>query len=150
LASLEEHLAYLDAEYAAAKAAPLSARRAMLVALLVDAYADRLFAAQPEPDDVLVYRAGLAAASPALSLVFALAAQRSDVRLLTEAVEIPLAEYGNLPVEDFMVSLYNAHTVQRVRIALSDGGRLDVHVVLAEAIEALRTRTRCFGTFSPP
>ena len=59
-------------------------------------------------------------------------------RLVTEAVEVPLAEYGALPVEDFMVSLYNARTVQRVRIAHPDGGRREIHQVLAAAIEDLR------------
>lgn len=140
MASLAQHLAYLQGEYEAARAAPLSPRKALLVALLIDAYADRLFAAQAEPDDILEFRADLAAISPALALVFALAAQRPDTRLVTESVEIPLADYGSLPVEDFMVSLYNAHSVQRVRLALPDGGRRDVHEVLGEAIAALRTK----------
>ena len=36
-----------------------------------------------------------------------------------------------------MVSLYNNHTVQRVRIVTPDGTRHDVHAVLAEALVAL-------------
>ena len=44
-AELAKHLSYLEAEYAAALAAPLSRKRALLVALLVDAFADRLFVA---------------------------------------------------------------------------------------------------------
>ena len=110
----------------------------MLVVMLADAYADRLFAPDEAADDILEFRAGLAAASPALKLVFELAAMRpGEARLVTEAVEVPIAEYGSLPVEDFMVSLYNDHSVQRVRVALADGGRRDVHEVLAEASGAL-------------
>lgn len=106
------------------------------MALLIDAYADRLFAAEPDADDILVFRAGLAAGSPALQQVFDLCAGR--LHLVTEAVTVPLADYPKLGIEDFMVSLYNDHTVQRVLIASPDGGRLPVHPVLAEVIAALR------------
>jgi hypothetical protein len=120
-----------------AKKAMLSRKKAMLAAYLIDAYADRLFSARAEPaDDVLEFRAGLAATNPALATVFDLVAGRAE--LVTEAVEVPLADYGKLGVEDFMVSLYNGHTVQRLRIVGSDGGRQDVHDVLAAAVEALR------------
>jgi len=135
---LPAHLAYLRAAIAEAKAAPLSARKAMLAVLLVDAYADRLFAAQTEADDILEFRAGLAAASPALGLVFDLAAGRA--RLVTEAVTVPVEEYGRLSVQDFMVSLYNGHTVQRVLVVAPDGTRHDVHAVLEEAVGRLAHR----------
>lgn len=109
----------------------------MLAAHLVDAYADRLFAARAEPAaDVLEFRAELANTSAALAAIFDLVAGRAD--LVLEAVEIPLADYGKLGVEDFMVSLYNGHTVQRLRIVGSDAIRQDVHEVLAAAVEALR------------
>lgn len=115
----------------------LSRKKAMLAAHLVDAYADRLFAARAEPAaDVLAFRAGLAGAHPALATIFDLVAGRAG--LVTEAVEVPLADYGKLGVEDFMVSLYNGHTVQRLRIVSADGTRQDVHEVLAEALAALR------------
>ena len=115
----------------------LSRKKAMLAAHLIDAYADRLFAAHNEPAaDLLEFRASLANAHPALALVFDLVAGRAE--LVTEAVEVPIAEYGKLSVEDFMVSLYNQHTVQRVRIVAADG-RHDVHEVLAEAVAALGT-----------
>jgi hypothetical protein len=122
---------------AEARQAMLSRKKAMLAAHLIDAFADRVFAARAEPaGDILAFRAALAAGSPALQLIFDLVAGRAE--LITEAVEVPIAEYGKLSVEDYMVSLYNQHTVQRVRIAMSDGGREDVHAVLAEAVEALR------------
>lgn len=108
----------------------------MLCALLVDAYADRLFAADPEADDILVFRATLAAGSPALQNVLDLAAGR--LHLVTDAVPIPIGDYHTLAIEDFMVSLYNDHSVQRVLIALPDGARLPVHAVLAEAIAVLK------------
>lgn len=115
----------------------LSRRKALLAAYLVDAYADRLFAAAAEPAaDVLEFRAGLADTHPALATIFELVAGRAQ--LVTEAVEVPLADYGKLGVEDFMVSLYNGHTVQRLRVVGPDDSRLDVHEVLAKAVKALR------------
>lgn len=108
----------------------------MLCALLADAYADRLFAADPDADDILVFREKLAAGSPALQRVFDLAAGR--MQLVTEAVQVPIADYHKLPIEDFMVSLYNDHSVQRVRLVLPDGTRLPVHEALAEAIAFLK------------
>jgi hypothetical protein len=124
------------AAVAAARAAPLSAKKALLAALLVDAAADALFAQTHGGDgDILAFRAGLAARSEPLALVFGIAAQK--LMLVTEAVEVPVAEYPTLGVEDFMVSLYNGRTVQRVRVALPDGGRADVHDVLVAALAAL-------------
>jgi hypothetical protein len=103
--------------------------------MLADAYADRLFGEQDATDDILQFRAGLAARSEALGLCFALV--RGDIRVVTEAVEVPLSEYGQLRVEDFMVSLYNHHTVQRVRIVRADGTRLPAHDVVGEAVRFL-------------
>ena len=134
--SLEAHRAYLEAEWLAAQAAPLSARKAMLVAMLVDAYVDRLFAARPDAEDILVFRDDTAAGSPALGLIMALCAQRG-VWLVTEAVAVPIADYGALGVEDFMVSLYNDHSVQRLRLVTADGRRHDMLATLREAIAAL-------------
>ena len=65
--SLRPHRDYLEADWRAARAAPLSRRKAMLVAALVDAYVDRLFAADPDADDILVYRAKLGAAAPSFA-----------------------------------------------------------------------------------
>ncbi len=107
----------------------------MLCAMLADACADRLFAAAPAADDILEFRADLARRHPSLGHLFDLAAGRT--RLVVDTVAVPLDRYGDLGVADFMVSLYNGHTVQRVRVALADGGRLDVHAMLGEAIAAL-------------
>jgi len=104
----------------------------MLVCGLCDAYADRLFGEQDATDDILVFRAGLAARSMALAQVFGVV--RGEVKLVTEAVEVPLAEYGQLSVADFMVSLYNGHTVQRVRMVLPDSAHVLAHPVVDEAI----------------
>lgn len=109
----------------------------MLVAALADAYVDRLFDADPTVDDILVYRAEAAARSPALGQVMALCAGDTGFAVVTEAVVVPLAEYGSLDVEDFMVSLYNDHSVQRLRLTLPDGGRSDMLDVLEKAIAAL-------------
>lgn len=122
---------------AEARAAMLSRKKAMLAAHLVDAFADRLFAALAEPaSDILAFRATLATAHPPLALVFDLIAGRAT--LVVEPVEIPIADYDKLGVEDFMVSLYNQHTVQRIRLVTADGRREDVHAVLGVAVEALR------------
>ena len=141
MTELEQHFTYLEQARLAARAAPLSARKAMLAAMLIDAYPDRLFAAgNTGAEDILAWRAALAAGSDALALVFALCALRDNgPRLVTEPVEVPIEDYPTLGVEDFMVSLYNDRTVPRVRIATADGRRRDVHEVLAEAVAALRT-----------
>ena len=135
MAELAAHLAYLRAEHEAAQRAPLSARKALLVAMLIDAYTDRLFAAQAAEEDILAFRERLASEVPALGLVFDIAAGRA--RMVTEALEVPIADYDKLSVQDFMVSLYNAHSVQRVQIVAADGTRHDAHGVLSEAVEAL-------------
>lgn len=117
-ARVEEALAELDA-------APLSARRARLAAVLLDDFCDRAWEAwkaAPErvgdAEDVLAFRAGVAAASPHMATVMALAEGRVDgPRLEVRAVAVPLEDYPALGVHDFMVSLYNGHTVMRVVIA---------------------------------
>lgn len=135
MADLGRHWAYLQDAWQAALTAPLSTRKVLLVAALADAYADRLFAAAPDADDVLVFRAELAATVPALGLVFELCAGRAHIAIA--AAEVPLADYGALRVEDFMVSLYNDHSVQRVMLTALDGQSRLAHAVLAEAIGAL-------------
>lgn len=130
-------LAQATAAVAAARQAPLSVKKAWLAALLVDAAADALFAARHggRGEDLLAFRAGLAAQCAALGLVFGVAGR--TLELAIEAVEVPVRDYPKLGVEDFMVSLYNGHMVQRVRVVLADGGRADVHEVLAEAVRFL-------------
>lgn len=134
--SLQQHRDYLEGEWQGLLAAPLSARKARLVAALVDAYVDRLFASAPGVDDILEFRAGMAGGSAALGRIMALCGDKG-VQLVTEAVEIPLADYPALPIEDFMVSLYNGHSVQRLRLRTADGGHHDMMETLREAICAL-------------
>ena len=117
------------------QAAPLSARKAMLVAALVDAYVDRLFGATPDAEDILAFRAGVATQFTALGHIMALCAGRAH--LVTKAVVVPIADYGALAVEDFMVSLYNDHSVQRLRLIHPDGSGADMLETLVEAIAAL-------------
>ena len=107
----------------------------MLVAALADAYVDRLFAADGAAEDVLAFRARIAIQSPALGYIMALCACRAQ--LVTDAVAVPIADYGLLEVEDFMVSLYNDHSIQRLRLVLPDGTGLDMLEVLNQAVEAL-------------
>lgn len=133
---LDQHRAYLEAEWRSLQAFPLSRRKAMLVAALVDAFVDRRFAAEAA-GDILAYRAELAAKRPELGLVMALCAGREGMAVVTEAVAVPIADYGTLGVEDFMVSLYNDHSVQRLQLVLPDGERRDMLAVLGEAIAGL-------------
>ena len=75
--SLADHLALIEAEYAEALAHPLSSRQAMLVAVLLDKYPDRLFDARRNTaldrvlhaEDVLAFRTRLGALLPALGLL---------------------------------------------------------------------------------
>jgi hypothetical protein len=129
--------ALADARHAVAMAAgaPLSRKKAMLAALLLDAAIDALFAAGGE-EDVLAYRAAFRARASALEPILDLVAMESTT-LVTEPVEIAVADYPQLGVEDFMVSLYNNRTVPRVLIATSGGSRCDVHEALSRALAAL-------------
>ena len=144
--SLADHLALLEAEYAEALAHPLSSRQAMLVAVLLDKYPDRLFDARRNTaldrvlhaEDVLAFRTRLGALLPALGLVFALCALApGGPRLVTKAVAVPLPDYPALPLADFMVSLYNQNSVQRVLLVGAGDDRL-AHAVLGEALAGLR------------
>lgn len=135
MADLGRHRDYLIEAWGAAQAAPLSAKKLMLAALLADAYADRLFGAQDDTGDILAFRSALVARSVALAQLFALV--RGEAQLVTEAVKVPLEEYGQLRVEDFMVSLYNDNTVQRVRMVLPDGQRVLAHPVVGSAVAFL-------------
>ena len=132
-------LAALDRAYAAALDAPLSAKKAMLCVLIADGFADRLFAMQHDANDILAFREALAARSAALALVFAVATMREGgPRLAVEASAVPLEDYPHLPVEDFMVSVYNDRTVQRGLIVDPEGKRHDAHAMLGEAVAVLR------------
>ena len=134
--SLRAHRDYLEGEWQGLLTAPLSARKARLVAALVDAYVDRLFAATPGAEDILAFRAAMSAGSPALGAIMALSGQ-DGVQLATEAVAVPIADYGALGVEDFMVSLYNDHTVQRLVLVMADGSRHNMIDTIAAAIGAV-------------
>jgi len=91
---------------------------------------DFLFGAE----DLLAYRAQLAERSAALATIFALCGSRGEAVLRIDAIAVPIADYGALPVEDFMVSLYNGNSVQRVVIAMRDGATLLAHEVLTRAL----------------
>jgi hypothetical protein len=136
-AELAAHWDYLEGQWRAAQAAPLSRRRAYLVVYLIDAQVDRLFACSGK-NDVLAFRAELIAQDDALASVLDLAAQREGgPRLEVQTIKVPLANYGQLSVEDFMVSLYNDHSVQRLMLVGTDRAPELAHPVLAAAIERL-------------
>jgi hypothetical protein len=126
--TLADHFADIEAEYSALVAEPLSTRKTLLVASLIDNFADRAFEAlRHDPKkvfhapDVLAYRQALRNRIPELGLIFDLCATPPRARLELKAVKVPFAEYGSLRTEDFMVSIYNANTVQRVMLVGEDG-----------------------------
>lgn len=135
-----DHFACLDAAFAEAEAAPLSAKKAMLVAMLIDAAIDRIFdAGATASDDLLSFRREVAGRAPALAEIMALASLKAaGPRLMTAAVDVPISDYGGLSTPDFMVSLYNGHTVHRVLIERPDGTRAEIHPLLREAIAELK------------
>ena len=108
----------------------------MLAFMLVDAIVDDM--ARRPGSDPLRARADLARGDADLALVVEVAAHRADSpRLAVESVSVPLAQYGSLTSAEFMVSLYNQHTVPRLKVVGSDGGDRDAHAVLAGAVAAL-------------
>ena len=110
------------------EASPLSRKRAMLLVLLIDA------------------AVGLEArrnAHPDVATVMDLAAMREDgPRLVLEPVTVSAADAPALPEADYMVSLYNGGTVQRVRVAWPDGRRADALTVLRRAVAVLEREAR--------
>jgi hypothetical protein len=130
-AMLEQHSIFTA--LAALQNSPLSRKRAMLLALLIDAEVD-----SRASGDLLAYRAAMAQAHPALGLVMALCAMREPgPTLVLEPVTVSAADAAMLSEADYMVSLYNSATVQRVRIAWPDGRREDVLEVLQAAVMSL-------------
>lgn len=146
--ALADAFAQIEEAFAAARAHPLSSRKTLLVAVLVDNVCDHAFEALRwaaparvfHAEDVLAFRARLRSEEPALGLIFDLCAAAPDgPRLETRAVAVPIEAYGRLSIEDFMVSLYNANTVQRVMIVAPGGVARLAHEVLGEAMAYLRT-----------
>ena len=138
--TLDEHLALIVDEHRRAVAAPLSSRKALLVAVLLDHFADRVFAQfrtgmpdfWPAADDLPAWRGKLASNSTALAAIFALGSGQAQLRI--DSIEVPIADYPALSVEDFMVSLYNGNTVQRVMLVGPGGTPVLVHDVLAAGL----------------
>lgn len=50
---------------------------------------------------------------------------------------MPIGNYDRLSVENFIVSLYNDHSVQRLQLVSADGRRHDMLDTLTDAISAL-------------
>jgi hypothetical protein len=141
-----------------AAARPLSARKARLAAALIDDFCDRAFdelrGAGPAwtlgAPDVLAFRDALRARSAALAAIFDLCEEAPGApRLVTRSVKVPIAEYHRLSTPDYMVSLYNQNTVQRVMLVHADHRETEIHPVLAAAIAWWR-ESGLLGSGSPP
>src|SRR5690348_8723053 len=124
-------IASVEAAQRRASDHPLSRRKALLVAVMLDNLCDDLFALTRSgapsrlaaAEDVLAFRHALRKASPALGLVFDLCSGGPEAAaLVIRAIAVPIDDYPSLPVDDFMVSLYNGNTIQRVMITSADGG----------------------------
>ena len=110
----------------------------MLVVSLADAMVDRLFAGNVDADDVLAFRAEVSAGNPGLASVMALAMHRRDGPwLAVKERQIPIEDYGALSVEDFMVSLYNDRTVQRLMVTGTSVQDWEAEQVLSQALAEL-------------
>jgi hypothetical protein len=142
----EIEFARIQEAFVAARVHPLSSRKTLLVAVLLDNFCDRAFEAlrRAPPsrvfhaEDVLAFRERLRAEEPAFGLIFDLCGSApGGPRLEIRAVAVPIEEYGRLSIEDYMVSLYNANTVQRVVIAVEDGPIQLAHEVLDKAVAYL-------------
>jgi hypothetical protein len=72
----------------------------------------------------------------ALALVAELASGRRDgAALRIDAIAVPTADYSALAVEDYMVSLYNHNTVQRVLIVKRDGSTVLAHDIIGASLD---------------
>jgi hypothetical protein len=109
-----EHWRLLEEAWAASSASPLSVRKAMLVVALIDSYVDRLFGDSGE-EDVLEFRRQVASDCPTLGLVMDIAGhQVAAPTMVLSSRAVPLDRYDSLVLEDFMISVYNDHTVQEL------------------------------------
>lgn len=119
-----------------AQEAPLSRRRILLAALLIEEALEAVSRVSGA-GDILAFRSDVRQADGAVDALFELTALADDGPWLRlETVEVPLADYGQLDLPDFMVSLYNQHSVQRARIVWKDGRREDALALLAKALVA--------------
>jgi hypothetical protein len=140
--TLADHFALIRAETADLDAHPLSARQTKLVLTLLDKFADRVYLARRDtaPEklapaaDIIAWRDALRARCPALASIFDACAVPPAAELVTAAVEVPLADYPRLSTADFMVSLYNGHTVQRVLLTAPGGTTRPARDVIGEAL----------------
>jgi hypothetical protein len=146
--TLAEHFALIDAELADLDAHPLSARQTRLLMTLIDKFADRVFFARRErhPDrvvevegrtieDGVAWRDFLRHECPALGAIFDLCAVPPTAALEVRAVEMPIPDYPELSTADFMVSLYNGNSVQRVLLVLPDGDTRLAREVIGAAMD---------------
>jgi hypothetical protein len=146
-AGLAERFGRVEEALAEAEAAPLSVRKARIAAVLLDDFTERAWnrwKRQPErvfgAEDLLAFRARVRVLCPAMATLAALAeGAATGPRLEVRAVAVPLEDYPGLSVHDFMVSLYNAHTVMRV-IIVETGGATRALPVLHEAADWWRGR----------
>jgi hypothetical protein len=122
--------------------APLSARHALHAAVLIDQLSDVAYVRRAElsfptlatAGDILSFRAALRACDPALGPLMDLTSCGADCpRLQVVAEEVALDCFTSLPVEDLMVSLYNAGTVPRLMLVQKDMRMLPMQVLLQDA-----------------
>lgn len=139
---LAAHWRLAERAVAASRSAALSVRHAVLAATLLDELPAAVFDAFRGTPAVLgaaniaSWRARLRSASPALALLADSCAARPDgphLRLAT--VPVPEEAIRTMPIEDFMVSVYNQSTVERVVVATPGGEVTPARDILEAAAE---------------
>lgn len=104
----------------------------------MDAFLDRIAEATGGSTDILEFRRQAGAGSPALARMMRLACHVADGPNLSVGEHaVPIEHYGALAVEDFMVSLYNGHTVQHLVILETDGAEVPALAEMDSAMSAL-------------
>jgi hypothetical protein len=110
----------------------------MLVIALIDVFIDRLFESAENEDDILEFRGRMATSSRGLGIVMDIAAHRpGGPRVLVGSQPVPIERYSALSVEDFMVSLYNNHSIQQLIIAGEHQPEAELFPVLERALADL-------------
>ena len=140
LAELKDYRRFLHEAVQAYREAPLSRRKAMRAVVLIDGLLEKILESGAVGDDLLEARRAITAKWPSLAVIMDLAAvERDGPSLVVMEQEVRLEQYQQLAVEDFMVSLYNNHRVQRLVVTRGGVAPISLEQLLDKALEELST-----------
>jgi hypothetical protein len=138
LAELKDYWPFLRDAVQTSREAPLSRRKAMRAVVLIDGLLDKISESGAVGDDLPEARRAIAAKWPSLAVIMDLAGvERDGPSLVVMEQEVPLKRYQDLAVEDFMVSLYNNHCVQRLVVIGAAMAPIPMEHLLDKALEEL-------------